>query len=226
MRPVLLDLFCCAGGAAAGYHQAGFDIIGIDINPQPNYPYPFWQDDALTVLRNLKSRGTVAAIHASPPCQAFSAMKHMPDARQHPELVEPVRELLQEIGVPWVIENVPGAPLRNPMLLCGTMFGLGTAGFELRRHRLFESNQPLLLPGPCQHEKPVIGVYGGHVRCRSTKYWRGTGADFPGHNKKQLAMTAMGIEHPMTMQEISEGIPPAYTHHVGTQLLAQLEAAA
>ena len=225
-RPVILDLFCGAGGAGAGYHQAGFDVIGVDINPQPNYPYPFWQDDALTVLRNLKSRGTVAAIHASPPCQAFSAMKHMPDAKQHPELVEPVRELLQEIGVPWVIENVPGAPLRNPVLLCGTMFGLGAAGFELRRHRLFESNQALLLPGPCRHEKPVIGVYGGHVRCRSTKYWRGTGADFPGYNKKQLAMTAMGIEHSMTMQEISEGIPPAYTEHIGRQLLAAIEVAA
>jgi DNA (cytosine-5)-methyltransferase 1 len=228
-RPVILDLFCKAGGAGAGYHQAGFDVIGIDLEPQPNYPFPFYQEDALVVLtRMLQSAEPLkfAAIHASPPCQAFSAMRNMPDARTHPELVAPIRELLQAIGLPYVIENVVGAPLQNPMLLCGSMFGLQAEGFQLRRHRLFESNMNLMLPGPCAHTSPVIGVYGGHVRCRSTKFWRAGAADFPGYDKKRLAMTAMGVEHRMTMDELSEAIPPTYTEFIGAQLLQVLEVAA
>lgn len=230
MKPLLLDLFCKAGGAAWGYHQAGFDVIGVDINPQPNYPFDFLQFDAIDYLTQLAagSRGyQPAAIHASPPCQAFSAMKHMPDARPHAELVEPVRELLVATGLPYVIENVVGAPLNDPILLCGSMFdGLEAGGFQLRRHRLFESNVPISAPGPCRHEGPVIGVYGGHVRCRSSKFWRGTGADFPGQDKKQLALSAMGIHHRMTMNELSEAIPPAYTAFIGAQLLNAADKAA
>lgn len=227
-RPLLLDLFCKAGGAAAGYHRAGFDITGVDIAPQPNYPYPFIQADALQFLAEDErvKRDCFDAYHASPPCQAFSSMKHMPDAKEHAELVDPVRELLAATGRPYVIENVAGAPLRDPLTLCGTMFGLGAAGFELQRHRLFESNVMLMTPGECNHVSPVIGVYGGHVRCRSTKFWRNGGADFPGYDKKQLALDAMGVEHHMTMNELSEAIPPAYTEYVGLRVMEALRMAA
>lgn len=209
----LLDLFCCAGGAGAGYSQAGFDVTGVDINPQPRYPYRFIQADAVEYLR--EHGHEYDAIHASPPCQAFSAMKHMPDAKVHPELIEPTRELLQKLDVPWVIENVVGAPMNDPVVLCGTMFGLGAEGFSLRRHRQFESNIKLAAPRPCNHDRMTIGIYGGHVRCRSGKYWRNTGADFPGYDKKKLAMEAMGNTWWMTMNQMSEAIPPAYTRHIG-----------
>lgn len=211
----ILDLFCCAGGAGEGYARSGFDVVGVDIDPQPRYPHEFVQADALEYLAEHGHK--FDAIHASPPCQAYSSMKHMPDAKKHPELIEPTRELLQAIGKPWVIENVMGAPLNASLMLCGSMFGLGAAGFSLQRHRQFESNIALTAPSGCSHEGPTIGVYGGHVRCRSSKYWRATGADFPGMDKKGLANEAMGIDW-MTMNQLSEAIPPAYTEHIGMQL--------
>jgi DNA (cytosine-5)-methyltransferase 1 len=232
MKPKLLDLFSCAGGAGYGYELAGFDVYSVDIEPQPRNPHPFHQGDAVAVLAQLVRGGSVqfvhkdgrneclsladfAAIHASPPCQAFSAMKHMPDAKEHPELIEPIRELLELIDVPWVIENVIGAPLNDAMVLCGTMFNLGAKGFQLQRHRQFETNFDIGAPRGCDHSKPTIGIYGGHVRCRSTKYWRNTGADFPGYDKKALAVEAMGGTHWMTMNQMSEAIPPAYTQYIG-----------
>ncbi len=225
MKPILLDTFCKAGGAAVGYAAAGFEVVGVDIEPQPNYPFTFYQGDALEFIRD---RGhEFDAIHASPPCQGYSAMKDMPDAREHPKLIGEVRDLLKELGRPYVIENVVGARAHmiDPVLLCGTMFGLGDAGFELQRHRLFETSFPVLPPSGCKHELPVIGVYGGHVRCRSTKFWRNGGRDFPGYDKKQLAMTVMGVTHRMTMNELSEAIPPQYAEYVGRQLLATLNPA-
>lgn len=221
-RPRLLDLFCCAGGAAKGYHDAGFDVVGVDIEPQPRYPFEFIQADALDYA--FKHWHEFDAIHASPPCQAYSAMRNMPDAREHPELIEPTRTLLAATGLPYIIENVEGAPLVNPVRFCGSMFGLGAAGFQLRRHRLFEFSGPAITtPGECDHQQPTIGVYGGHVRCRSTKFWRNTAADFPGYDKKALANEAMGVDW-MTMNQLSEAIPPAYTEYLGRQLLAYIEA--
>jgi DNA (cytosine-5)-methyltransferase 1 len=213
MNPKLLDLFSCAGGAGYGYSLAGFEVTGVDIDPQPRYPFKFVQSDAVEYLR--EHGHEYDAIHASPPCQAFSAMKHMPDAKEHPELIEPIRELLETFDVPWVIENVVGAPLNDAMVLCGTMFNLGAAGFQLQRHRQFETNFDIEAPRGCDHSKPTIGIYGGHVRCRSTKYWRNTGADFPGYDKKALAVEAMGGTHWMTMNQMSEAIPPAYTNYIG-----------
>ncbi|KAA0021818.1 DNA cytosine methyltransferase [Antrihabitans cavernicola] len=218
LKPKLLDLFCCAGGAAEGYDRAGFEVIGVDIIPQPNSPFEFHQADALDFLRWNWTR--FDAVHASPPCQAYSAMKHMPDAKAHPELIEPTRELLTKLGLPWVIENVVGAPMAGSIVLCGSMFALNAQGFGLRRHRQFESSLPITAPRLCEHSLPTIGVYGGHVRCRSSKFWRETGADFPGYDKKSLAYEAMGIGHKMTMNELSEAIPPAYTEHIGRQLLS------
>lgn len=161
-RPRLLDLFCKAGGAAVGYWRAGFDVIGVDIEPQPHYPFPFWQADALQILSTVR-RGDVDAIHASPPCQAFSALRNMKNAKEdHVDLLTPARLLLARTGVPFVIENVPGAPMRRDFVLCGTMFGLGTADAQLRRHRWFEvSFRPSALVPPCSHTRTkCVEVYG------------------------------------------------------------------
>lgn len=131
-KPRLLDLFCKAGGAGYGYWQAGFDVVGVDIEPQKRYPFTFIQADALEYLA--RHGGEYDAIHASPPCQAFSKMKNPDKAHRkaHPDLVDPVRELLMRTGRPYIIENVPGAPLLSPVTLCGSQFGL-----KVYRHRVF-----------------------------------------------------------------------------------------
>ena len=146
-----------------GYHRAGFDeVVGVDIKPQKRYPFTFVQGDALEYLRAHGQE--FDAIHASPPCQKYTTLRgmwnHKPD---HPDLVDPTRDALEAIGKPWVIENVPGAPLRALLMLCGTMFGLATADgrAELRRHRYFELGFQLgVLQPHCQHGGPTVGVYG------------------------------------------------------------------
>jgi DNA (cytosine-5)-methyltransferase 1 len=147
-RPRLLDLYCGGGGAARGYQQAGFRVTGVDTRPQPRYAGDdFWQADAIQVLRTIRADGSpFDVIHASPPCQAYTRKaadwgRKRNHWIEHPDLVGPTRELLDEIGLPYVIENVPGAPLNAQLMLCGTMFGLA-----IRKHRLFESNVPLPLP--------------------------------------------------------------------------------
>src|SRR5580658_6025519 len=146
MKLQLLDLFCCAGGVAVGYSRSGFEVVGVDIEPQPNFPFSFVQADALTLpMEFLKS---FDAIHASPPCQSYSDLaKRNGHADEWPRLIEPVREMLIETGKPYVIENVDGAPLLNPVVLCGTMF----KGLRVLRHRLFEANFPILIPPHGRH---------------------------------------------------------------------------
>ncbi len=214
----LLDLFCGAGGAAMGYHRAGFEVIGVDIAPQPHYPFEFIQadwEDPLAVLPGLWERhGEPYVIHASPPCQAYSTMtKKWGRSAEHPDLVAPVRERLLEIGAPYVIENVVGAPLLDPIRLCGSSFGL-----PVRRHRLFEMSHPPLLVPPCQHAGPALQVNGHpggssrrdpNARFGSTEEWK----------------AGMGIDW-MSAPELAEAIPPAYTEWIGRQLLAALERAA
>jgi DNA (cytosine-5)-methyltransferase 1 len=219
-RPLLLDLFCGAGGAAMGYHRAGFDeIVGVDIKPMKRYPFQFVQGDALEYLA---AHGReFDAIHASPPCQAFTALKSMWNAKEHADLVAPTRELLKKIGRPYVIENVPGAPLIRPIMLCGTMFGLGVKNAELRRHRLFELGFKwgAMIP-PCAHYHRgiVCGVYGGHGRDRRRLPARDGLQGFPHADRA----AAMGIDW-MEGNGLSQAIPPAYTEFIGRQLIQALE---
>lgn len=219
MKRRLLDLFCCAGGAATGYHRAGFEVVGVDIRPQPNYPFEFHQADALTFPFD-----GFAAIHASPPCQASSAGRHMPGAHEHVDLIGAVRERLLGAGLPFVIENVVGAPLRDPITLCAASFGLGADGHDLARHRLFEVNFPIMAL-PCAHGgRPVIGVYGDRAKTsrganlsiRSSRWSRPESLAVGGE--------AMGIDW-MTWKELREAIPPAFTEHIGTYLVTHLDAA-
>lgn len=232
----LLDLFCGAGGAAMGYHLAGFSVVGVDIKPQPHYPFEFHQADALEYLA--EHGREFDAIHASPPCQAFSAMTNgrwQDRAAKHPDLIEPTRRLLKESCVPFIIENVVGAPLINPAMLCGTMFGLKTkGGSQLRRHRLFETSFPLGLIPPCQHnDGSAIGVYGGgqHPNRRipaTIGVWGNAGGSSARDGLVQFGTQdrrdAMGI-HWMTGKELSQAIPPAYTEFIGRQLIAHIVAA-
>lgn len=158
MKPKLLDLFCGAGGAGVGYHRAGFDVVGVDINPQPNYPFEFHQADALDYLAD--NHQQFDAIHASPPCQHYSAMSNCRPglSGDYPDMVDQTRQLLDAIGKPWVIENVPGSGMatqatldgRHGIVLCGHMFGL-----NLYRHRIFESNIELTEPPHPRHIKPA-----------------------------------------------------------------------
>jgi DNA (cytosine-5)-methyltransferase 1 len=211
-KPRLLDLFCGAGGAAVGYHRAGFDVVGVDIKPQPNYPFEFWQADALdpTIFYWFD------AIHASPPCQAYSRARILRN-REHPDLVAAVRDLLVATGLPYVIENVPGAPLRDPTVLCGTSFGLAADGFELRRHRLFETSFPAMSL-PCSHLLPALPIFGHSPNGDfMRRYGRGFDAS--------LRYAAMGIDW-MNRNELSEAIPPAYTEHIGGYLMAEIKARA
>lgn len=194
-----------------GYHRAGFEVVGVDINPQPNYPFEFHQADAMTF-----DLSGFDAIHASPPCQGYSTQTA--DRSKHPRLIAAIRERLIASGLPYVIENVEGArsDLVDPVRLCGSSFGL-----DVRRHRYFETNWDLK-GAPCKHETQtprfqsldrsmvlagrlasVVGVH-GHI-------------NYAG--EFELRQRAMGIDW-MTNDELVEAIPPAYAHFIGEQLMA------
>ena len=205
----LLDLFCGAGGASVGYARAGFEVVGVDINPQPHYPYEFHQADALTY-----SLDGFDVIHASPPCQAY-VQRNKNLITKWPKLIEAIRDRMQ--GRTYVIENVPGAPLINPIRLCGTMFNL-----PLLRHRLFESSIQLTCHLKCNHWGTVasgdfaaVYAYGGkgHRHGRDTE---GNKLRDPGSAPGPEWAVAMGIDW-MTKKELSEAIPPVYTEFIGGQ---------
>jgi DNA (cytosine-5)-methyltransferase 1 len=232
-KPRLLDAFCGAGGAAVGYHRAGFDVVGVDIEPQPRYPFEFWQDDALDVMGKLIAGRLFGvyrpfgiedfeAIHASPPCQAYSDLaKRNGNGHQWPQLIEPVRELLQATGLPYVIENVEGAPLLDPVTLCGVAF----PKLRVIRHRLFESNVELLAlphePHPLVYTLDKRKRHYGRLD-QATSYVQVTGG---GNATVANKRDAMGIGW-MTGRELNEAIPPAYAEHIGAQLLDHVRAAA
>jgi hypothetical protein len=231
--PRLLDLFCCAGGAAMGYHRAGFDIIGVDIEDQPAYPFTFHRGDALAILRDLLLSDILGtpvniageeyvlsdfdAIHASPPCQGYTALKAV-HGNEWPLLIEPVRELLDESGLPYVIENVQGSPLRRDLTLCGLMFDL-----RVFRHRYFElggwtattpehpSHRGHRVAGwrhGVKYDGDMVAVYGDGGGKGSITDWQ----------------TAMGIDWITDRRTLAEAIPPAYTEWIGRQLLEAINA--
>lgn len=206
----LLDLFCGAGGAARGYADAGFEIVGVDIEDQPHYPFHFIKYDALEFIDKWTPY-SFDAIHASPPCQAYTKARKL-QGKPHPKLIEPTRERLIDSGLPYVIENVPGAPLVNPTLLCGAMFDL-----LVYRHRLFETNFPL----------PFALHSHGRKQAKMGRPPRdGEVIQVVGHmSNVPYARRAMGIDW-MTQTELAQAIPPAFTRHIGEQLLAHLGVAA
>lgn len=206
-----LDLFCCAGGASMGLHRAGFEVDGVDLVRHATYPFNFQQADALEFPLD-----GYDFIWASPPCQGYTALRHAPRTKGAPQLIDAVRDRLEATGTPYCIENVEEASwaMRDPVTLCGSMFGLGAQGCQLRRHRLFECNFPVLQPSCTHTDAPVIGVYGGHARRRAASAGgRGTrDAWIGGH--KAAASEAMGINW-MSLGELSEAIPPAYAEFIG-----------
>lgn len=228
--PKLLDLFCGAGGASMGYHLAGFEVEGVDIKPQPHYPFKFYQADALEF--NLEGYD---AYHASPPCQAYSRLRHLPwlKGRNYPALIDATRQVLVATGKPWVIENVADAPLGQEygyIMLCGWSL----AEMPIYRHRLFESNVAMLAPSHRPHPEiiypgsklgsrysqanSVVGAF-GYTRKVPRSY--GTFVSVVGHDGTRnfpKAKEAMGVDW-MNKQELTQAIPPAYTEYVGKYLI-------
>lgn len=220
-RPKLLDLFCKAGGAGVGYMDAGFDVVGVDIEWQPDYPLPFLRRDAISVLGELCETGRVSglgrmtfdAIHASPPCQASCTLTKGTNAgREYVQLIPETRALLEQVGLPYVIENVQGSDLRRDFTLCGEMFGL-----DVIRHRYFEVSG--FTPDPPEHKPhrgrvrgwnhgvyhdgPYLAVYGAGGGKGTVKEWQ----------------DAMGINWTSDRKSLAEAIPPAYTDLIGRQLI-------
>lgn len=221
----LLDLYCGAGGAAMGYWEAGWDVVGVDIEAHADFPFTFIQADALDVLTDADFLSRFAAVHASPPCQAHTTMSNRyrgngGSTDDHLDLIGATRELLIAGGLPYVIENVDGAraKLRDPIRLTGGMFGLG-----VERPRLFESNVALTAPHYVRCTDP-IGVYGRHHDGR--RLWtRNDGSVLRCARTLAEGQEAMGIDW-MSWPDLTEAIPPAYTHHVGGQLLEALRTVA
>ena len=193
-----------------GYHRAGFEVVGVDIKRQPRYPFEFHQADAL-----IYPLGGFDAIHASPPCQHY-IRSGMVNQDAHPDLLAPIRGRLKGSGVPWVIENVPGAPMRPDVVLCGSMFGLG-----VRRHRWFEGSPSLPPWTPsCDHNRPITGVY-GHPHGRGCAWRNGRRPMLP--SDAEMWARAMGIDW-MTPAELAQAIPPAYATFIGSLLLEAVAA--
>lgn len=208
MPKILLDLFCGGGGAAMGYHRAGFTVIGVDNKPQPRYPFKFIQADALCYAVAFGRQFDV--IHASPPCQAYSCST--PDKSKHKEMIDITRDVLQWIGKPYIIENVGGAKrhMINPLMLCGTMFGLNVI-----RHRYFECKPTIwFAPATCKHNRPVVK--------QGSAPKNGEFHSITGHfSGVEEGQKAMGIDW-LGQKELSQAIPPAYTEFLGNQIMRML----
>ncbi|MFF3620008.1 SAM-dependent methyltransferase [Streptomyces sp. NPDC002467] len=214
----VIDLCCKQGGSSMGYYLAGFDVVGVDREPQPRYPFPFIQAD----LRDLDSDWLAQnfdAVAGSPPCWAHSDLAHR-TGREYEDFIPETRALVEASGLPYVIENVEGAPLQTPLILCGTMFD----GLRVSRHRLFESNIPLTVPRPCPKRHPLHYT----LDKRKAHYgrldqWRDfvqvTGG---GNCSRAAASDAMGGLDWMTKDGMNQAVPPAYTRWIGQQLAEHL----
>jgi DNA (cytosine-5)-methyltransferase 1 len=210
----LLDLYCKAGGASRGYALAGFEVTGVDIKKQKRYPYKFIQGDCLELMQDTNYLKSFDVIVASPPCQTHSITQHLRNAQGKStdkiDLIPQTRAALMSSGKPYVIENVPGAPLLQPVQLCGSSFDL-----KVRRHRLFESNVKIV-GSICNHKKQgrPVGIYGSMKD------------EIPGggHTAKSIeqAREAMGIDW-MIWSELVEAIPPNYTKYLGDQIYKELK---
>jgi DNA (cytosine-5)-methyltransferase 1 len=216
-RPRVLDLFCGAGGCSVGYARAGFAVTGVDVAPMAQYPFlDVVQGDALAVLTDVDYLRTFDLIHASPPCQAYTSLRSL-SSRSHPDLVGPVLALLDASGMPYVVENVVGAPLPDPFTLCGSMFGLGAGDAVLRRHRLFVTTFPVPVPDDACTGRPVVGVYGtGGAWTRTAPGGGGTKVSGPD------AALAMGVGWTTRQAVLSQMVPPSYTEWVGRWALDYL----
>lgn len=208
MRPKALDLFCGAGGASKGLMDAGFDVTGADIRPMPRYRGDrFIQADAV----NFPTEG-FDFIWASPPCQRFTCLRSVFDSSKYPDLIEPIRAKLQASGVPWVMENVVGAPLRVDLMLCAAAFGLRSY-----RHRIFEASFPL---EPMAHPRHTVAVNRRKTNRRA--HWDAGGfVTVTGDIGSYVGPEAMGIDW-MTGAELSQAIPPCYSEYIGKQAIAHL----
>lgn len=206
-KPILLDLFCGAGGASMGYVQAGFEVVGVDIEPQPRYPFEFMLADAMKIgLRGFH------AIHASPPCQRYTVLKSVFDSSKYPDLLGRIRQRLRASGSAWVIENVPGAPMRADLTLCANFFGL-----RAYRHRWFECSFPVVQP---PHPPHLVRV--NQRKQNRREHWAAGGfVTVVGDIGRYVGPEAMGIDW-MTGRELSQAIPPAYTKYIGAQLKSHL----
>lgn len=211
MKQRLLDLFCGAGGAAMGYHLAGFDVVGVDIKPQPHFPFEFHQADAFDFPMT-----SFDVIHASPPCQLYSSIRTMPTCknREYLDLIPPTRAQLTGSDKPYIIENVKGAPLLNPFKLTGIMFGL-----KMHRERWFESNVFFFTPDLPGRRGHVVGKDGYVCMVGGGDSGRGR---IPKDHRTLAAWQAASKIDWMSKREMSQAIPPAYTEWIGLQLIEQL----
>lgn len=210
-RPRLLDLFCGAGGCSVGYHRAGCDVTGVDIEQHDDYPYELIVADAMDVLTDRSFLDRFDIAHASPPCPRYSSSTRASKTWQnHPDLVAPVREALREWGGTWVIENVPGAPMPNAVMVCGQAMGLR----RVKRHRLFESNVPLMTPGCACDAQGKVSVFGhaGQLWVNKVR------SHIPIAEVRQL----LDVPWMTRREDIADAIPPAYTEFIGSQLIDQL----
>lgn len=221
-----LDLFCGAGGASVGYARAGIEMVGVDIRTQRRYPFEFHRADAMEF-----DLSGYDFIHASPPCQHYSQASSDPVKRDSwPDLVGPIRGKLQASGIPWVIENVRHAPLSgNVVMLCGSMFAMRKDGLYIQRHRYFESPWlPFTLVNACNHSGQAITVLRRGACTSEYRIVQRSGKEVRGQcylvELNTIAKRLMGIDW-MTIEELGESIPPAYTEHIGIMIQAALAGA-
>lgn len=234
----ILDLFCGAGLVHDGLKSVGFHVTGVDLSPQPAYPGPFLRHDATTL--DPRFLDSFDAVWASPPCLKETELHasgrreqraHGAEVTAHADLISPTQRMLdawaKRTGGCFVIENVENTRLlRDPVTLCGSMFGLGVTDrgqrFHLERHRKFEANFTLAAPCGCRHQKPVVGCYGGHARVRAASAGGRGSAERWTRPHPEIMAEAMGLSRRLTGAEISQGIPPAYAEYIGLQMMRAL----